>query len=202
VERLFAVTSPLVARLVALDPARIPHADESIDDLSQNICMRVFRKLKSFRGVSPLVCEQLDAPPASRGADDSSVWQLYRSWLRETARRIVLNDRKKYQRRERLAPHTRLQSDADNSTAPRRHDPPAPGAAASSEARSNERVRRVLEAIGKIADPLDREIIRLRYLEHQSLRDIAGRFGLTYDMARARHRRSKASLQSELKDLL
>jgi DNA-directed RNA polymerase specialized sigma24 family protein len=97
---LFTLTSPLVARWVALDPARIRHADESIDDLSQNICLRVFRKLKHFRGTT-LVRDGGAAPPQ---VDDASVWKLYRSWLRETARRIVLNDRKKYQRRE--APST------------------------------------------------------------------------------------------------
>jgi hypothetical protein len=113
-ERLLALTRPLIVRVVASDPARLPHADESIEDLSQDVCMRVFRKLRSIRGTSPnLGGGSPGEAEAGPQADDEMVWKLYRSWLRKTARRIVLNDRQRHQRRQVLAPHTQLQVDGD-----------------------------------------------------------------------------------------
>jgi RNA polymerase sigma factor (sigma-70 family) len=195
-QHLLTLTRPLVVRVVASDPARLPHAAESIEDLSQDVCMRVFRKLRSFRGASPGGAEA--GPPV----DDETVWKLYRSWLKKTTRRIVLNNRQRHLRRQALAPHTQLQPDGDGSAPRGDHEPKAPGPTPSSEARRNERARRVLEAIGKIADAHDREIIRLRYLEGKSLQEIAGLLQLTYDVTRTRHRRSMRGLEDELKDLL
>jgi RNA polymerase sigma factor (sigma-70 family) len=202
-DRLLALTRPLVVRVVASDPARLPHADESIEDLSQDICLRVFRKLKFFKGTSPdLASGSRSEAGAAPQADDELVWKLYRSWLRKTAKRIVLNDRHRHQRRQALAPQTQLQADGEGSSPHGGHEPKAPGPTPSSEARRNERARRVLEAIGKILDSQDREIIRLRYLEGKSLQEIAGLLHLTYDVTRTRHRRSIKGLEDELKDLL
>jgi RNA polymerase sigma factor (sigma-70 family) len=202
-DRLLALTRPLVVRVVTSDPARLPHADESIEDLSQDVCMRVFRKLRSFRGTSPnLGGGSPGEAEAGPQADDEMVWKLYRSWLRKTARRIVLNDRQRHQRRQVLAPHTQLQVDGDGLAPQGGHEPKAPGPTPSSEARRNEMARRVLEAIGKIPDTQDREIIRLRYLEGKSLQEVASLLQLSYDVTRTRHRRSMKGLEDELKDLL
>src|SRR5437763_759461 len=105
IDRLFSLTRPLVMRAVESDPARVPRPDTSGEDLSQDVFLRVFRKLKHFKGTGNNVPEaSREQSEADVDADDELAWKLYRSWLRKTARRIVLNDRKRQQRRQTLAP--------------------------------------------------------------------------------------------------
>jgi RNA polymerase sigma factor (sigma-70 family) len=80
-------------------------------------------------------------------------------------------------------------------------DPTAPEPTPSANARADEQSRLVLEALNKLPDLTNREIIRLRFLEGLSLRQIAQQLNLTYDIVRERFKLTKKRLQRDLEDL-
>ena len=80
-------------------------------------------------------------------------------------------------------------------------DPTAPEPTPSANVRADEQSRLVLEALNKLPDPINREIIRLRFFEGLSLRQIAAQLDLTYDVVRERFKTTKKRLQRELEGL-
>jgi RNA polymerase sigma-70 factor (ECF subfamily) len=68
----------------------------------------------------------------------------------------------------------------------------------SADLAAQEGARRVREALARIAEPTDREIIRLRFFEGLSLRQIAGRLGCNHETLRQRYHAVLRRLEREL----
>jgi RNA polymerase sigma factor (sigma-70 family) len=188
-ERLLAVVLPYVARVVRA-PTRAARAGESVSDRVQNVCQRVLEKLDQFRG-------------DEEGKDDEETLALFLGWVRRIAHNVGANAER--DRDGPKSPHHKVplptpESDDSSSQAgapePAAHEPTP-----SSNVRGDERSRLVLQALHKLPDPTNREIVRLRFFEGLSLRQIAGQLGLTYDVVRERYRVSMRRLQRELEGL-
>jgi RNA polymerase sigma factor (sigma-70 family) len=182
---LFRDVLPYVERVVA-GPAHPVRPGESVSDRTQDVCRRVFEKLAQFRG-------------AGEAPDDEQAWALFRGWVRRVAHGVVVNARRDNDRHRAMPLQT---AGADGSTnqgaAP---EPAAPGAAPSSNLRAEERARLILEALHNLPDPQDREIVRLRFFEGLSLRQVADRLQLSYDKVRERFGFSLRRLQRHLEEL-
>jgi RNA polymerase sigma factor (sigma-70 family) len=184
-DELFRGVVPFVERVVA-GPAHPVRPGESVSDRRQDVCRRVFEKLAQFRG-------------AAEAPDDEQAWALFRVWVRRVAHGVILNA----QRDSGRPPTVPLRTDGagestNHGAAP---DPAAPDGTPSSNLRGEERARLVLEALDHLPDLQDREIVRLRFFEGLSLRQVAGRLQLSYDKVRERFRFSVRRLQQYLEEL-
>jgi RNA polymerase sigma factor (sigma-70 family) len=189
IDRLFALALPYVEGVLR-NPARAVRPEESVSDRVQDVCLRVLNKLDQFRG-------------AHLAPDDEQAWALFRGWVRQIIHSVDANARRDADGPKPPYEKVSLQtSDASDSTShPGVSDPPAPGPTPSSMVRASERARRVLEALDKLPDPKHREIVRLRYFEGLSLKQIAVRMELSYDIVRDRYRVSMQRLRRELEGL-
>ncbi len=184
IERLFREVSPYVTsvvRAVGVAPG------ESVRDRAQDTCVRILRKLSQFRG-------------ANEAPDDEYAWKLFRRWVRTVVRTVIMNGSR---RQTPKRPVIALQpSGAGESTEGSGIDPPGREATGSANVRAAERVQLIQEALEALSDPIDREIVRRRFLEEQTLEVIASDLGLSYDMVQGRCRRSLKRLQRRLEGLL
>jgi RNA polymerase sigma factor (sigma-70 family) len=62
----------------------------------------------------------------------------------------------------------------------------------------SEETRRVQDALAKLDDKLDRDIVRLRVFEGLTLRETASRLGITVDQVRGRFQSALRQLEREL----
>lgn len=68
----------------------------------------------------------------------------------------------------------------------------------SQNVQADEQARRVRDRLARLPDPTDREIVRLRFFEGLSLRQIADRLQLSYDQVRDRYQHSMRRLERDL----
>ncbi len=180
IDDLFARLLPYVERVVR-SPTLHLGPEDSARDLAQTACLRVLVKLHQFQGA--------DAAPT-----DDDAWGLFSGWVRRIVHNVRRND---HRDRDPTVP---LQPPADGSTSRPGSDPPSPDKSPSSFVRSDEKSRLVLQALGKLPEET-REIVRLRFFEGLSLRDIEQRLPLTYDQIRERYKLGMSRLRKELKEL-
>jgi RNA polymerase sigma factor (sigma-70 family) len=81
-------------------------------------------------------------------------------------------------------------------------DPPGREPTGSANVREAEKVRLIQEAIDSLPDLTDREILRRRFFESQTVEAIAAELGLTYDQVRYRCEKSLERLRPRLEGLL
>jgi RNA polymerase sigma factor (sigma-70 family) len=175
-----------VARAYA-DPAR---ATESTSDLVQEAWLRAWQKLDQFEG----------------GTDDEATLAMFHGWVGQIVSRLGLNmrrDQRALKRRpeggavlsiERDAAHGSSEGSgihlADSGTSP------------SSLARQGEEETLVREAIDRVPDPTDRAILRFRFFEGVSLREISARLSIDYNEVRERYALALVKLENALAGLV
>ena len=159
----------------------------SVSDLVQEAWLRVWQKLDQFQGA----------------ADEAQSLAMFRAWLARIVARLGLNAARDAAALQRRPPGQLLPLDgvhAENGSLPIR-DPSASGPAPSADLRAEEQARIVQEALARLSDPLDREIIRLRFFEGLSLRQIAHRLDCNHETIRQRYHAVLSRLQQDLKGL-
>lgn len=156
-------------------------------DCLQEIWLRVWQKLGQVRTRD----------------DDRQAAAMFYEWLRRVAQSTLLNlrDARHAQRRRPVRPVLRI-ANAESATLAAGFglvsNDPTPSAAA----RTNETSERVLRALDCIADPLTRDVIRLRFFEDLAMPQIAERLGITVDMVRTRFHAGLRELEGDLGALL
>jgi RNA polymerase sigma factor (sigma-70 family) len=164
-------------------------SDRSYQDLTQETWLRTWRGLNSFRG----------------GEDDAQTAALLRAWLRSTLKRVASNmHRAEAAQRRKMPPGTvRLDAAAPGESAGRLGTPDvtADASTPSANLRAEECRDQVGQALARLTDQKDREIVRLRFFEGLSLTRIAERLGLTLDEVRERFHGSLRDLEPWLRDL-
>jgi RNA polymerase sigma factor (sigma-70 family) len=148
--------------------------------------VRVLSKLGQFRGADE--------------TDDEQARKLFRGWIRRVAHTVLVNrSRRRVARRPAVSLRPpRAGESMDGGVL----EPPARGPTGSANVRTAEQSRLIQEALDSLPDPTDREIMRRRFFEEQTLEVIAAELGLTYDQVRERCRKSMNRLQHVLKGLL
>jgi RNA polymerase sigma-70 factor (ECF subfamily) len=171
VERLLTLVRPW------LDGLASRQADAS--DLAQEALLRTWQHLDQFQG----------------GGDDATL-DLFRAWLRRIVERIGLNTVRSRQAQRRRPPGPMARLDAATPPEPAAADTPP-----SEQAERAERERRVRQALDKLPDEDDRTLMRLRFFEGLSLRQIAVRFNRNFEQLRQQFHRVLRRLESDLKGL-
>lgn len=168
-----------------------PHGpDESVSDLVQEAWLRAWQKLDQFQGA----------------ADEAQAVAMFRAWLARIVSRLNLNAARDRGARQRTPPGNLLRLDGLGETpsgdSAAALDPSATGPTPSAMAQADEQARLVHEALARLADPLDRDIVRLRFFEGFSLRQVAERLGCNHETVRLRYHALLPRLQRELDGLL
>ncbi len=136
--------------------------DVSIQDLEQEVWIKVWRHLPKFRGSD----------------EEAASEMMFTSWIRTTTRHVALSVIQKRQALKRGGEtHTRS---VDQDRLPGDDETP------SSIVRVAESKERVNEAMGRLDDPQTAEIVRMRFFEEFSVAEISGRTGLSTDQVRYR----------------
>ncbi len=184
-ERLFQEVLPYVVGMVRAEG--VPPG-ESVSDQAQDTCVRILSKLSQFRG-------------ADEAADDEQAGKLFRGWVRLIARTVRLNNLRDNAVPKRLVS---LQSAGagESTDAEAGIDPPGREPTGSANVRADERAQLIQEVLATLPDSTNREILRRRFFEAQSLEVIARDLGLSYDNVRERCQKSMKRLQSRLEGLL
>ena len=186
-DEVLAVIQPQLEPLARpfVDPAR---PAESTSDLLQESCLRAWNKIDSFDG----------------GEDDEQTFRMFRAWIGQIVKRLGLTAKRDRERQKRQAPGKVGRIDPNPTTLSgdgHGVDPlstePSPSAIVS----GSEREDIVNEVLERVADDVDAQFIRLRYLDGLALSEIATRLDLTFDQARHRYRTLMARLEQELKGL-
>lgn len=157
--------------------------DASVSDLVQQAWLKAWQSLAQFQGA----------------ADDEQAQAMFRGWLGTIVHRLGLNavrDRKA-QVRHPGGKMVRLDALTED-----RIDPPGSEPSPSAGLTLEEQIRRVRESLAKIPDAADREIIRLRFFEGKSLRQIAEKLRLNHETVRQRYHAVLRHLERELGGLL
>ena len=183
VERFYREVSAYVEGVVR---AKGVAPGESVRDRANDTCLRILSRLSQFRG-------------ASEAPDDEQALRLFCGWVDRVAHSVMANGDR---RRRRQRPVVSLQFAGTNESADDGGiDPPGPERTSSSILRADERARLIQAAIDSLPDPTDREIVRRRFFEEQSLEAIAEALALTYDQVRYRSEKSLKRLQPRLEGL-
>jgi RNA polymerase sigma-70 factor, ECF subfamily len=186
-DRLLAILKPQLEELSRgyADPAR---AAESTQDLVQEAWLRAWQKMEQFQG----------------GKDDAETMAMFRGWIGQIVHRLGLNavrDRQVQRRSPQAGVVLPLRDGGPGSSdGGWRREPAADGPTPSGAFQIDEEARLVQSALEKIPDSLDRDILRLRFFEGVSLRQIAERLGLRYLIVRERYQVSLRVMERELED--
>jgi len=162
--------------------------EQSVSDLLQGTWLRAWEGLGSFRG----------------GTNDEETTALLRAWLGQTLRNVHSNDRRARNTKGRKPPPGMVSLNGAalaDSTKTTGFDPPAHASTPSANARTKERASTIRDALERLSDPKDREIILLRFFEGLSLAQIARRLQMSYDEVRERFHKSLRRLEPSLKEL-
>jgi RNA polymerase sigma factor (sigma-70 family) len=185
-EQLYALVQPYLLRLAeqTLGPDW-PH--KSVSDLTQETWLRAWQGIGGFRG----------------GADDTQTAALLRAWLKRTLRNVCHNDRRFDAARRRRAPGRPLRVDAAGLYDSRGEgvDPPARDATPSANARTAEQQSLIRQALARLPNPADRELVRLRVFEGLLFQEIGARLGCDESTVRYRFQRALQHLGRDLKGL-
>lgn len=172
------------------DPER---PDESTADLAQAAWLRCWQSLGQFQG------------PGAGEADDEQTGAMFRAWVVQIVRRTGMNavrDRHAGYRRP-PGPLRRLDA-APAAGSTLSWAAPAPEAvepSPSARVQADERSERLRAALDRLADDEQREIVRFRFLDGLSLRQIAARLGRNHEHVRQRFHAALRALEGELDDL-
>jgi RNA polymerase sigma factor (sigma-70 family) len=162
-------------------------AVESTSDLVQEASLRLWQHLPEFRG----------------GSTDDESLAMFLAWSEQIVNRLGLNalrDRAAQCRFPRGTIH-RLGPGAGSSR-PSPGEPVAADPSPSASARSREEAACIQDAVARLTDEVDRELLRLRFFEGRSLRQIADDLRLSYDQIRDRFKRIMRRLERDLEGLL
>jgi RNA polymerase sigma factor (sigma-70 family) len=181
---LFVLVQPYLLRL-AQDFLGPGWPDGSVSDLTQETWVRAWQGLPDFRG----------------GEDATQTAALFRAWLARIMKNVRLNQQRFQQSQRRRPPPGTIRLDAAGDSTAAHVEPPARDPTPSSGPRDEEQCRLINQALEQLADPTDRDIIRLHFFEGLSLTAIAGRLQLTLDRVRKGFHRSLARLKPPLDDL-
>lgn len=146
--------------------------DLSGSDLQQEAWFRVWSKLYQFEGIS-----------------DSDVCRaMFRKWIRQTARRVMINlvEARRAQKRHPGKPIRPLEAnyndDNENQIAENQDRNETPSRIVSDREEAN----RVRAAINQLDDEIDRQIIKLSFLEGFPLKKVSELMDMNYDRVRYR----------------
>ncbi len=178
-DELFRFARPVVERIVR---ARTTPPNESVNDHVQNTCARIFEKLDQFDGARTV-------------SDDEQCIAVFVGWVRQVTLSVLANAPRG---RERFR---KVRIEPAGSTNTPGNDPPAPDGTPSTYARADEESKLVLAAVDALPDPINREIVKLRFFDGLSLREITEQLSLTYDVVRERYKTSMRRLRRELESL-
>jgi RNA polymerase sigma-70 factor (ECF subfamily) len=183
-ELLAAVRPHLM--ILAREFADPRNPDSSVSDLVQEVELNAWQKLGQFCGAS---------------SDDETL-AMFRGWIGQMVHNLGLNHERdrNAQKRRPPQPLLRIQTHASSTSTsdPERKEPAARDMSPSKAARDAEQSHAVREALGRLHDATDQEIIRLRFFEGHSLRQIAERLSLTYDQVRSRYNQGMRQLERDL----
>ncbi len=177
-----------------LDHMARPYADsarpvESTADLLQEACLRAWRKIGLFEG----------------GKNDEDTFRMFRGWIGQMVRRISLTAQRDRGRQRRIPANKMVsidQKQPGQTTTSSGITLPAKDPSPTAQLRVNESVRRVQEALGKITDETEAEILRLRFIEEVSLLEISRRLGMTYKKVLHRCNSALSHLEQDVGDLI
>ncbi|MGH9361863.1 MAG: RNA polymerase sigma factor, partial [Thermoanaerobaculia bacterium] len=172
-DRLLRVIRP---RMLALarryaDPQR---SGESASDLMQEAWLKTWQRLDQFHG----------------GKSDAETLQMFEGWVGRIVHRLGLNSLRDRSTGKRKPRGREVLPLGGVGPAGGCLDAASSGPTPSARLRLSEEARVVRTALRKLPDRADREIVRLRFFEGLSLREISRRLGLGYDLVRSRYQRS------------
>lgn len=169
--------------------ADVSQATDSTSDLVQEASLKVWQRLDQFRG----------------GETDEATLAMFLSWTSQIVNRLGLNARRDRatQRRSPTNSMLRLTPQSGNdSGSDWRAEPRADGPTPSANVRAAEEADVIRETVSRLPDDLDRAMLRLRFFEGRSLRQIAEELPLSYDQIRDRFQAIMRRLERELEGLL
>jgi len=171
------------------DPER---PDESTADLAQAAWLRVWESLGRFRG------------PGDGETDEAQTLAMIRAWVLQIVRRLGMNAVRDRQAEHRRPPGRLRRLDAappgDSTTSWGRDLPQAAEPSPSAGAEAREQAEQVSTALDRLDDE-EREVVRLRFLEGMSLRQIATHLGRNHEHVRRRFHAALQHLERELEGL-
>jgi RNA polymerase sigma factor (sigma-70 family) len=182
-DELLALVRPWLEQL-----ARGHAPDGGVSDLVQEAWLRAWQKFDQFQGAD----------------DEAQALAMFRAWMARIVTRLGLNAARDGGARQRTAPGKLLRLDGsaaaagDSAAVP---DPSAGEPSPSAHAQTAEQARLVHEALARLTDPLDRDIVRLRFFEGMSLRQVAARLGCNHETVRQRYHAVLHRLQRDLNGL-
>jgi RNA polymerase sigma factor (sigma-70 family) len=164
-------------------------AVESTSDLVQNASLKLWQHLHEFRG----------------GNSDEETLSMFLVWSEQIVKRLGLNalrDRSAHRRSPPNPVQRFVQASSDESNSYRHGEPAASDPTPSTNVRTREEAAAIKEAVDRLADDLDRELLRLRFFEGRSMRQIAEILPLSYDQIRDRFQAIMRRLARDLEGLL
>jgi RNA polymerase sigma factor (sigma-70 family) len=186
IDELLRLIRPWIEQ-VARDHAALDSPCGSVSDLAQEAWLRAWQKLDQFKGA----------------ADEAQSQAMFRAWLARIVSRLGINTARDAAAQQRKPPGKLLGLDgrcsADESSLA--IDPAASAPTPSANARAQEDASLVRQALAGFTDPLEREIIRLRFSDGLSLRQIAQRLDCNHETVRRRYHDLVCRLQKELSGL-
>jgi RNA polymerase sigma factor (sigma-70 family) len=168
-----------------------PYADPtrrvgSTQDLLQESCLRAWLKLDGFEG----------------GSGDEETFAMFQAWIGQIVKRLGINAERDRKRQRRMPAQGFIplgsplpgQSTSDGGVV----DPLAREGTPSEYARADERAERIQAALAKVDDVTGASIVRQRFFEGRSLREIAERLDMEVGRVRERYRTVMRTLESDL----
>jgi RNA polymerase sigma factor (sigma-70 family) len=183
-DELLALVRPWLEQL-----ARGHAPDGQASDLVQEAWLRAWQKLDQFQGAD----------------DEAQALAMFRAWLARIVTRLGLNAVRDGRARQRVAPGQLLRLDGRGTASGGSAAVPDPSAGEptpSAHVQAAEQGRLVREALARLTDPIDRDVVRLRFYEGLSLRQVAARLGCNPETVRQRYHAVLHRLQRDLNGLV
>jgi RNA polymerase sigma factor (sigma-70 family) len=162
--------------------------NEGASDLAQEAWLRAWQNLDQFQGAG----------------DDEQTYRMFRAWLKQIVQRLGLNMVRERNAQHRKPPGRMMRLERrqpGESSKQGAVEPATNGASPSSAAAADEQAEQIRGALERIADPSDREIMRLRFFEGLSFRQIAVRLHDHAENVRQRFHAILRRLERDLKGL-